>query len=96
MWVRAIWMPKPIRCASPSEPRSRYSNSDESLAPADWDWDELVKNLRVIYPSELTREDVDAAGGRHPVTPSGRPTKGHKTRRNKRTSNMIIRRRTKR
>lgn len=34
------------------------------------------------------------SGGRHPVSPTGKPTKGFKTRRNKRTSNMIIRRRT--
>jgi large subunit ribosomal protein L2 len=34
------------------------------------------------------------SGGRHPVTPSGVPTKGHKTRRNKRTSSMIVRRRS--
>ena len=33
------------------------------------------------------------SGGRHPVTPWGVPTKGKKTRKNKRTSNMIIRRR---
>jgi len=33
------------------------------------------------------------SGGRHPVSPWGQPTKGHKTRNNKRTSNMIIRRR---
>ncbi len=33
------------------------------------------------------------SGGRHPVTPWGIATKGKKTRRNKRTSNMIIRRR---
>ena len=33
------------------------------------------------------------SGGRHPVSPWGQPTKGHKTRKNKRTSNMIIRRR---
>ena len=32
------------------------------------------------------------SGGRHPVTPWGVPTKGKKTRRNKRTDNMIIRR----
>jgi large subunit ribosomal protein L2 len=32
------------------------------------------------------------SGGRHPVTPWGVPTKGKKTRKNKRTSNMIIRR----
>lgn len=31
------------------------------------------------------------SGGRHPVTPWGQSTKGYKTRRNKRTSNMIIR-----
>ncbi|MEE8342969.1 MAG: 50S ribosomal protein L2 [Gammaproteobacteria bacterium] len=34
------------------------------------------------------------AGGRHPVSPWGVPTKGYKTRKNKRTSNMIVRRRT--
>lgn len=34
-------------------------------------------------------------GGRHPVTPWGVPTKGYKTRSNKRTDKMIIRRRGK-
>ena len=33
------------------------------------------------------------SGGRHPVTPWGTPTKGYKTRSNKRTDSMIIRRR---
>jgi len=33
------------------------------------------------------------AGGRHPVSPWGVPTKGYKTRKNKRTDNMIVRRR---
>ena len=32
------------------------------------------------------------AGGRHPVTPWGKPTKGFKTRKNKRTSKFISRR----
>jgi len=32
------------------------------------------------------------SGGRHPVTPWGVPTKGYKTRTNKRTNNMIVRR----
>jgi large subunit ribosomal protein L2 len=35
------------------------------------------------------------SGGRHPVSPWGVPTKGHKTRTNKRTDKMIVRRRTK-
>jgi large subunit ribosomal protein L2 len=33
------------------------------------------------------------SGGRHPVSPWGTPTKGKKTRSNKRTDNMIVRRR---
>ncbi len=33
------------------------------------------------------------SGGRHPVSPWGQPTKGYKTRTNKRTSKMIVRRR---
>ena len=33
------------------------------------------------------------SGGRHPVTPWGIPTKGYKTQVNKRTDNMIVRRR---
>jgi large subunit ribosomal protein L2 len=35
------------------------------------------------------------AGGRHPVTPWGQPTKGHRTRNNKRTDKLIVRRRKK-
>ena len=35
------------------------------------------------------------SGGRHPVTPWGVPTKGYKTRKNKRTDKMIVRRRNK-
>ncbi len=36
------------------------------------------------------------SGGRHPVSPWGVPTKGYKTRTNKRTDGMIVRRRDKR
>ncbi len=34
-------------------------------------------------------------GGRNPVSPTGKPTKGFKTRRNKRTQKFIVRRRSK-
>ena len=34
-----------------------------------------------------------SSGGRHPVSPTGVPTKGFKTRRNKRTNKLIVRRR---
>ncbi len=36
-----------------------------------------------------------SSGGRHPVTPWGKPTKGYKTRGNKRTDRLIIRSRSK-
>lgn len=36
-----------------------------------------------------------SSGGRHPCTPWGKPTKGYKTRNNKRTDKMIVRRRKK-
>ncbi|MEW6997864.1 50S ribosomal protein L2 [Colwelliaceae bacterium BS250] len=36
-----------------------------------------------------------SSGGRHPVSPWGMPTKGYKTRSNKRTDKFIVRRRTK-
>jgi large subunit ribosomal protein L2 len=35
------------------------------------------------------------SGGRHPVTPWGMPTKGYKTRKNKRTDQFIVKRRKK-
>lgn len=35
------------------------------------------------------------SGGRHPTSPWGKPTKGYKTRSNKRTDSMILRRRRK-
>jgi large subunit ribosomal protein L2 len=35
------------------------------------------------------------AGGRHPVSPWGTPAKGYRTRKNKRTDSMIVRRRNK-
>lgn len=36
-----------------------------------------------------------AKGGRNPVSPTGQPTKGYRTRRNKRTQQFIVRRRSK-
>lgn len=35
-----------------------------------------------------------SSGGRHPCTPAGKPTKGYKTRHNKRTDKYIVRRRS--
>ena len=37
-----------------------------------------------------------SSGGRHPCTPWGQPTKGYRTRKNKRTDRYIVKRRTRR
>ncbi len=37
-----------------------------------------------------------SSGGRHPCTPWGVPTKGYRTRKNKRTDKFIVKRRSKR
>ena len=36
-----------------------------------------------------------SSGGRHPCSPWGMPTKGYRTRKNKRTDRYIVKRRTK-
>jgi large subunit ribosomal protein L2 len=36
-----------------------------------------------------------SSGGRHPCTPWGKPTKGYKTRKNKRTNKYVVKRRGK-
>ena len=45
--------------------------------------------------SSARRRRGRSSGGRHPVTPWGKPTKGYKTRGNKRTDRLIVRRRSK-
>ena len=40
-----------------------HTSLDESLPPADWDWDEFLKDLRVLYPSELDRGAIDSGSG---------------------------------
>ena len=54
--------------------------------------------LRVLYRG-VTMNPVDhphgggegkTSGGRHPVTPWGQPTRGYKTRNNKRTEKWIV------
>ncbi len=35
----------------------------DQRSPSEWDWDVLVSDLLVLYPTELTREKVDRPGG---------------------------------
>ena len=40
-----------------------YGALDESVSPANWDWDEFIKELRVLYASELELDNVDDGAG---------------------------------
>ena len=40
-----------------------FAALDESVSPAEWDWDEFLKDLRVLYPSELDREELSQGAG---------------------------------
>jgi preprotein translocase subunit SecA len=33
------------------------------VPPREWDWDELIRQLTVLYPTELDRADLDEGGG---------------------------------
>ena len=35
----------------------------DQVSPSEWDWDELLQELSVLYPTELTKESVDQPGG---------------------------------
>jgi large subunit ribosomal protein L2 len=88
----------PIECRATIGAVSNVEHSLEKLGKAG------AKRWRGIRPTVrgVAMNPVDhphgggegrTSGGRHPVSPWGMPTKGYKTRRNKRTSNMIVRRR---
>ena len=40
-----------------------FAALDETVSPAEWDWDEFLKDLRVLYPSELDREELSQGAG---------------------------------
>ena len=46
--------------------------------------------LHAGKPVKALTEGKNSTGGRHPVTPWGKPTKGMKTRKNKRTAKFIM------
>ena len=88
----------PIDCRATIGEVSHGEHSLEKLGKAG------AKRWRGIRPTNrgVAMNPVDhphgggegkTSGGRHPVSPWGQPTKGYKTRHNKRTNNMIVRRR---
>ena len=72
------------------------SNSEHNLAGAKR-WRGVRPTVRGVAMNPVDHPhgggEGRTSGGRHPVSPWGTPTKGYKTRKNKRTDNMIVRRR---
>ncbi len=77
--------------------KSEYSLQSHGKAGAKR-WVGLRPTVRGVAMSPIDRPhgggEGKTSGGRHPVSPWGTPTKGYKTRSNKRTNNMIVRRRS--
>ena len=60
------------------------------------DGQDAAQSRRVDEPggSPARRRRRQTSGGRHPVTPWGQPTRGFKTRNNKRTDKWIVTRKS--
>ena len=84
-WRRSARSPTPI---------SRTSTSARPAAIAGWAGSPSVRGV-AMNPIDHPHGGGEGrtSGGRHPVTPWGKPTKGKKTRHNKKTDGMIMRRR---
>ena len=66
-----------------------------SLKKGPWIDAHLLKKIEAMNPVDHPHGGGEGktSGGRHPVTPWGKPTKGAKTRNNKRTAQFIVKRR---
>lgn len=80
---------------------SNYEHSLRSLGKAGASrWRGIRPTVRGVVMNPVDHPhgggEGRTSGGRHPVSPWGMPTKGYKTRNNKRTDKMIVQRRKKR
>ncbi|MBI2969337.1 MAG: 50S ribosomal protein L2 [Gammaproteobacteria bacterium] len=88
----------PIECRGTVGEVSNGENSLEKLGKAGAArWRGIRPTVRGVAMNPVDHPhgggEGKTSGGRHPVSPWGVPTKGYKTRRNKRTTKMILRRR---
>lgn len=91
----------PIECRATIGEVSNHEHSLRSLGKAGANrWRGIRPTVRGVAMNPVDHPhgggEGRTSGGRHPVSPWGQPTKGYKTRTNKRTNQMIVRRRTKR
>lgn len=88
----------PIRCRATIGEVSKPEHNLRSIGKAGATrWRGIRPTVRGVAMNPVDHPhgggEGKTSGGRHPVSPTGKPTKGFKTRRNKRTSHLIIRRR---
>jgi large subunit ribosomal protein L2 len=86
----------PVVCMATVGQVGNVENENVSLGKAGRSrWKGLRPKVRGVAMNPVDHPhgggEGKTSGGRHPVTPWGQPTRGYKTRRNKRTSNMIVR-----
>ena len=92
-----VWVGDQVVASESADIKPGNAMSIKSIPLGTW-----VHNveLKVGRGGQLARSphgggEGKSSGGRHPVTPWGVPTKGYKTRTNKRTDKFIVRRRNK-
>lgn len=90
----------PVTCRAPIGEVSNSEHNLRSLGKAGASrWRGVRPTVRGVAMNPVDHPhgggEGRTSGGRHPVSPWGTPTKGYKTRKNKRTDNMIVRRRGK-
>jgi large subunit ribosomal protein L2 len=86
----------PVVCMATVGQVGNVENENVSLGKAGRNrWKGLRPKVRGVAMNPVDHPhgggEGKTSGGRHPVTPWGQPTRGYKTRRNKRTTNMIVR-----
>lgn len=91
----------PQECMATVGSVSNADHSNEQLGKAGRNrWKGVRPSVRGVVMNPVDHPhgggEGKSSGGRHPVTPWGKGTKGRKTRNNKRTDHMIVRRANKR
>jgi large subunit ribosomal protein L2 len=91
----------PVTCQATVGQVGNIENENVSIGKAGRSrWKGIRPHVRGVVMNPVDHPhgggEGKTSGGRHPVTPWGQPTRGYKTRNNKRTQKMIVRdRRTK-
>lgn len=89
-----------IRCLATVGQVGNGEHSNQSIGKAGRSrWKGARPNVRGVAMNPVDHPmgggEGRSSGGRHPCTPWGKPTKGHKTRRNTRSNKYIVKRRGK-